>query len=584
MKQKYSLFILCLFVAVSLSAQTTYTVSSSADDGPGTLRNLITNALPEDIIKIPADFTIVLDSEINIAQHIIIDGQGATVKTVDPGISPYRLFTLGLSSGNTIYNITFNNVKFRGGDVRLNTEGTAPNHGGAILILKRVNLILSDCEFTESKGSRGGAICVWDGQGFSSQIENCKFSNNIAVEYGGAFFFNKSQSSDNLAGEAVVTNTVFEANTSALGSAVKVNVPAQFKQCLFKENMAPTISGATSAGCGAFVVDDNPNSKVRLESCAFIGNYSGNINPTSNNDGGSAFVANSASTTFFLINCTFYGNIGARGSIYLRYGKMFLVNNTVVGNVGYSSSGTTSGGMTGGTRTDADIQVTHVNNIFAYNYFYTGVEVGLRDWSITSKVYFYGGNNLVGNAKYTPSEGTFQVTNPVSFFYDPDPQYDDPLFAAYTTTTSGLKVPVLDAGTNTIALSEDGVATGRALSKAAVIDPEIEALIPLTDQRGLTRSTTVPSLGSYEYNVISNTIGNISTPKEAFIVSNPVSGYLILKNNLNINKMSIFNTTGKIVYSENNPSAVIHLNIPSGLYLVRFETFTSISTEKLIIK
>lgn len=584
MKKITSLFLL-LFAVLILQAQTTHTVSSSDDDGAGTLRNLISNVASGDIINIPSGYIITLQSPIAIGKHITINGQGSTIKTTEPGVSTYRLFVLGSASGSTIFNIAFNDINFKGGDIRLNTDisGTIPNHGGAMLVLKRVNLTLNNCEFTDSKAVRGGAICVWDGVGFSSHIENCKFIGNRATEYGGAFYFNRSQSVDNVAGESVVINTVFEGNVSAIASAVKMNVPSQFKNCLFRRNEAPVTTGTTSAGCGAFVVDENPNSNVRLESCAFINNFSGSVDPTKNNDGGSAFVANSASTTFFLTNCTFYGNRGSRGTIYLRYGKMFLVNNTIAGNIGYSSSGTTSGGMTGGTRTDANIQVTHYNNIFAYNYFYTVAEpAALRDWSITAKVYFYGEKNLVGNAKYTTSEGTFNVTNPVAFFYD-DPQYEDPLFAAYTTNDSGLRVPVLDTETNTIALAANGVATGKALSKATVIDPEIEALIPEKDQRGLTRSTTIPSLGSYEYNILS-AIGDVAITANTFIAGNAVSDYLILKNNQAINRMSIFNIAGKAIYSVTKPDAIISIKVPAGLYLARFETATGVTTEKLMVK
>lgn len=585
MKKITTLF-LSLFVVLFLQAQTTYTVSSPDDDGAGTLRNLISNVASGDIINIPSGYIITLQSPLAIGKHVTINGQGSTIKTAEPGVSTYRLLVLGSASGSTNLNITFNDIKFKGGDVRLNSDvtSTAPNHGGAMLVLKRVNLTLNNCELTDSKAGRGGAICVWDGQGFSSHIENCKFTGNSAAEYGGALYFNRSQNVDNVAGVSVVINTIFEGNVSALASAVKINVPSQFKNCLFLRNEAPVATASTSSGCGAFVVDENPNSNVRLESCAFINNFSGSVDPTKNNDGGSAFIANSATTTFFLTNCTFFGNRGSRGTIYLRYGKMFLVNNTVAGNIGYGSSGTTSGGMTGGTRTDADIQVTHVNNIFAYNYFYTVTEAAaLRDWSITSKVYFYGQKNIVGNAKYNASEGTFNVTNPVAFFYDPDPQYDDQLFAAYTTNTSGLKVPVLDPVTNTIALAETGVATGKALSKALAVDPEIEALIPLTDTRGFTRSTLAPSLGSYEYNVIS-AISDVASTSNTFIANNMVNDLLILKNNMEINRMSILNMAGKVTCSVTKPDAIISIKVPAGLYLARFETVTGVTTEKLIVK
>lgn len=593
--KKITFFILFLFAVVSLSAQTTYTVSSPDDDGAGTLRNILSSIASGDIITIPADYVITLQSPLEIGKHVTINGQGSTIKTAEPGVSTYRLFLLGSASGSTIFNIAFNDIKFQGGDVRLNSDVTvtAPNHGGAMLVLKRVNLTLNNCEFTDSKAGRGGAICVWDGQGFSSHIENCKFSGNNAAEYGGAFYFNKSQSPDNVAGESVVINTVFEGNVSALASSVKVNVPASFQHCLFKENLAPQ-QATTSAGSGTFLVDDNPDSNVRLESCTFIGNNNGGTNPTIKPDGGSAFVANCPTTTFFITNCTFYNNIGARGAIYLRYGKIFMVNCTIAGNMGYCSSvNLASGGFSGGTRTDGlTIEATLVNNIFAYNYVNSsqlanGTET--RDMFVPDTyVKINSDKNIIGAAHYSAS-AKFTNTNPVAFFYDPP--YDDPLFAAYTTTTLArpgttdtlVNVPVYDPETWTVALAVDGYATGTAYSKAMVIDPEIEALIPEKDQRGFIRSTTTPSLGSYEYNGLS-AIKEVVATANTFIAGNTVSDYLILKNNLNINRMSVLNIAGKVIYSVTKPEAIISIKVAAGLYLVRFETVTGVTTEKLMVK
>ena len=580
--KKLSLLFLFVLAALAASAESTFTVSSPEDDGSGTLRQLVAGVAAGDIINIPANMVITLQSPVNVEKSMTINGTDVTIKTTNPGNSTYRLFVLGSATGSSIQNISFNGIKFQGGDVRLNSDvtATAPMHGGVMLILKRVNLTLNDCKFTDSKAVRGGAICTWDGQGFSSHIENCTFTGNSASEYGGAIYFNRSQNTENAAGESVFVNTIFEGNISALASAIKINVPSRFRKCLFKENHGPD-EITTAAGCGAFVCDDAGVANVRLESCAFIGNNSRGTNPNVKHDGGSALVANSMATTFFVTNCTFFNNIGSRGAIYLRYGKMFLVNNTIAGNTGYCSSDMLSGGLSGGTRTDAEISATCVNNIFAYNYAYKATDPAiLRDMFVPSKVYIYGENNIIGMAKYTLSEGAFLATKPVEFYYD-EPQYEDPLFAQYVNNDAALRIPVMDTETYTLPLAETGVATGKALVKAEVVDPEIEALIPLTDQRGLSRSTTTPSLGAYEYNTISG-IKNILEQQERFIAGNRVNDYLILQNNLRIKKINIFDAMGKQIYAQTNPEALISLNIPAGLYIVIFNTAAGASSEKFI--
>ena len=580
MKKNTLILLVCLFSVTLLSAQSTYTVSSPDDDGTGTLRHFVSNVEAGDIINIPSGYTIVLNSEIAIEKHITINGQGATIKVAEPGVSTHRLFTLGTASGGSILNISLKDLKLQGGDIKLNTEGSSPNHGGAILIVKRVNLALNNCEITDSKADRGGAIYVGDGVGVSALFEDCLFKGNSASSYGGACAFLKSQSQTDGPGEAVIKNTVFEANTSGGSAAMTMNIPATFTSCIFKDNA----SSGTSRGSCTFQVNDNPSGNVRLNSCTFAGNTTAAIDPEGNADGGIFVAQKGPTTTYFLTNCTFYDNHGGRGTIYLFAGKMFMVNCTITGNVAYNKNNY-AGGFYGTTdATNETKEAIFVNNIFAYNYSMNNSNSQILDTYFGAKPVISADKNVIASTRKA-NDAPVTITNPVAFFYDDDPSYDDPLFESYTTNRNGHKIPAYDAVTGTVALAANGVATGTGLSKEMVIDPEIEALIPLEDQRGLTRSTTAPSLGSYEYGALTSIDNKVSEKVAPYITTNPATGYLYLNNNDQISRMDIIDLAGRVVVSQVYPDSSISLsNVPNGYYIVRFETPAGVITEKLIVR
>ena len=267
-----------------------------------------------------------------------------------------------------------------------------------------------------------------------------------------------------------------------------------------------------------------------------------------------------------------------------------MVNCTLTGNVAYNRSNYGGGFY---ATTDATVETKEavlVNNIFAYNYS-MAVPTGETDTIHRNlDMYFgarpivYSEKNIIASARQADN-APVTIKSPVAFFYDDqDANYDDPLFENYTTNKFGHKIPAYNPETWTVALAENGVATGKALSKDMVIDPEIEALIPEKDQRGVTRSAT-PSLGSYEYQYPNSTDDLLFNKKSVIILSNPVKDMLRINTSLKISRLDIVDLTGKTVFSQRNPNSTVELNhIPAGHYIVRFENETGVTMEKLIVQ
>jgi hypothetical protein len=109
-------------------------------------------------------------------------------------------------------------------------------------------------------------------------------------------------------------------------------------------------------------------------------------------------------------------------------------------------------------------------------------------------------------------------------------------------------------------------------------------MIPALDQRGKPRGNP-PYLGSYEY-VDNFTFTRLQTEKpEYFIVRNPVTDRLQIRDSETIRSVSILDLDGKTLQTTEYRHADIPLqNIRGGYYIVRFETEEGMFYEKLIIQ
>lgn len=77
----------------------TITVTTTADSGPGSLREAITNASSGDTINFSVTGTIALGSELLISQNLTINGPGATSLAISGNNTTYRVFEI---AGGTV--------------------------------------------------------------------------------------------------------------------------------------------------------------------------------------------------------------------------------------------------------------------------------------------------------------------------------------------------------------------------------------------------------------------------------------------------------------------------------------------------
>jgi hypothetical protein len=180
-------------------------VLSSADEGPGTLREALANVESGGTIFIDlpeGDKVITLTSALEgISKDITIIGNGATLtqKDFEAGYDSQLLY---VSYGT----VKINRLHFKGG--RAGSYGAAIYNGG--------NLTLESCIFSDNQTTEqyacGGAIYTWGG---SLTLRGCTFYNNKAGTTdgsGGAIYCNS--------GTVTLTGNIFFGNTANEGNVI----------------------------------------------------------------------------------------------------------------------------------------------------------------------------------------------------------------------------------------------------------------------------------------------------------------------------------------------------------------------------
>src|ERR1051325_8720027 len=189
----------------------TIVVTSTADDGPGSLRQALGIASNRDTINITVTGTIVLTSgELLITKSVTIRGPGAVSLSVSGGgasrifhITPNLVVTI---SGLTITNGNASNL------------GNFPANSGGGISNDHSNLIVSDCVLSNNNALAGGGIFSnsKDGGNASVTIINSSFSGNSAL-YGGGVFSGGGFASTGPSGTATLTvNDSSLSNNSAI--------------------------------------------------------------------------------------------------------------------------------------------------------------------------------------------------------------------------------------------------------------------------------------------------------------------------------------------------------------------------------
>jgi hypothetical protein len=186
---------------------TAKSVTSSANDGAGSLRQAVSSAAVGDYIVFQQGLIVTLTASLTINKSLTIIGNGATL--TQTGFTPGTASQLLRISGSST-NVRISRLHFKGG--RATDNGAAINNSSATLTLE--SCIFSD-NITTFSGSYayGGAICT-SGSSGSLTVLGCTFTGNQALTTGnGAAIYR-------LAGTLSLTGNIFAGNTATDFSVV----------------------------------------------------------------------------------------------------------------------------------------------------------------------------------------------------------------------------------------------------------------------------------------------------------------------------------------------------------------------------
>ena len=187
--------VVCLIAAVLLLAgnsdAATFTVTTGADSGAGSLRQAVldANATAEaDEIRLGSGVKVItLASEVNISAPLVVNGGGAALKG-----STTRLFSV---TGGTV---RFDRLTFTGGKA-------FSGNGGAVNIEGAAKADFVNCTFfNNDAGAEGGAVCVSSSGLDATTFLNCTIAGNSATNGGGVAVV---QGAVSFAGSIVTGNT-----------------------------------------------------------------------------------------------------------------------------------------------------------------------------------------------------------------------------------------------------------------------------------------------------------------------------------------------------------------------------------------
>lgn len=566
MKKRIITLLFAAATVVSLQAE--IIVTSSGDSGEGSLRKAIEDAESGSTITVASDVTdIVLDDEIVITKTLTIDGQGATLSVAEPGTSTYRLFNIGnyAESGNTECDVVLQNLILKGGNVTSRTDNSGKGANGGLIHVETastgaINFTMLDCTLSDGKGNNGGALTVNNATGIKSvRLERCVFQNNNGVSGNGAALLRTSA--------VTIKDCRFESNAANGASVLTIDQAATTSVAISGSHFKNNTSATSGRGVAAISLNRIAG-PITIDACTFEGNTNSSVTTDSEGTGDGASVISSqcADAQFLIQNSTFYGNSGIRGTVYVHTGSAQFVHNTFAGNrANYSNYG---GAIW--VTSDATASVTFVNNIFAYNYAINN----RTDIYLGGNAVRAGSHNIIGG--YAGGSSAINaLTNTHLFAYGSDPVDDEDLFENYTTNSYDKKIPVLDVEKNVVLLSAESIA------RNAATDTYDGITLPTVDQLGVEREAGTACLGAVEYVIPTGLKAQQATQTSVIVVA----GALHILNNAPVNRIDLFDMSGKTVLSKKQPSNIVSLpNVNGGLYIVRLDTADGTVYNKLIIK
>ena len=299
-----SLALLALTAPWSQAA--TIVVTSTADNGPGTLRAALAGAASNDVItfavSLPATITLT-SGELFLPANVTINGPGAGNLSIS-GNNSGRVFHIGPSITVNISGLTIRDGLALGGSI------------GAGIYIENAALTLAKCTITNNQVNSGPGGGIHNDHG-TLAVTNCTISNNRASNGGGIF---------NNFSTLTVSNSTFTGNSASNGGAIyNERGSAAAHDCTIYLN------GAAKGG-GIFNFASNIPATFALNNCTVTGNTASGA---TGSGGGLYNIAVKAALT--ISNSTISGNIagvGFGGGIYNTQGLVTL-GNTILKNADF---------------------------------------------------------------------------------------------------------------------------------------------------------------------------------------------------------------------------------------------------------
>jgi hypothetical protein len=588
------------------------TVTTTADNGSGSLRQAIANAQSGDVIRFSsslANQTITLTSGqlvIPAGKNLTIDGTGVTNLSIS-GNGAFRIFQVS-SNYVTPTNVTIQNLNL--------VNGYTTGRGGAISTEHQAVLTINNVTFQNNVANTGGGAIFSAFEG-ALTVNNSRFANNQAIAG------NDERGAGAIAfwgpGAFTIRNSEFTGNRGINGGAINsLNGKLTIENSRFINNdtlaasLASGQQNPTLRGYGGAVYTDRasstsePAGTIRITNTVFEGNrgkaeggaaylYTGNQDNVviqsslfRNNDvqalgggnagngGGLVVLSNGLNRGLTIDATTFAGNTATSqgGGLWMMGAPTTITNSTFSGNraVGNTSS------KVGGGMTLYDAPVNIINSTIANNYAgwvgggisaNNAAAVGVRNTIFFNNTADNGGNpwniqkhtnrlltDLGGNIQFPPGiDANNNATASVRLI---DPQLG-PL-----ELVNGIWVHRLLPGSPAINTGASGATT--------------------VDQLGVARDSR-PDVGAYEFGAVLQvsdvvvTEGNSGTTTATFAVSlTTATDQVVTVNYSTVNGTAIAGsdytaTSGSLTFNIGETSKAVSVSVRGDTAIESNETF-----------
>lgn len=255
-----------LILATHGALARTIVVLSTADNGPGSLREALALAVNGDTINITANGTITLTSgELVVSKDLAIHGPGSHGSI--SGNNASRVFHVVPGT-----KVTIDSLVITSGKVSIAQGAFAANAGGAIYI-DHGKVTISHCVISSSTARFGGGIFNLSDDGTQTPvaISDSTINNNSAARSGGGIY--------NAGGGAAfmsVTNSTVSNNAASFGGGAIYNDGENGGNAIAQlTNVALIDNSAGVVGGGIHNDAEFGNANLALDSCVVSGNSAG---------------------------------------------------------------------------------------------------------------------------------------------------------------------------------------------------------------------------------------------------------------------------------------------------------------------